>query len=216
MKFAIIDIETENTGSDIMKDNKRIISVQIGDATEQELYYADSKDSQWTLGNAETKIASLLSQGYIFAGYNLKQFDLHFYKYFLGMELPQSNIFDLSDTPQIKDFRKNKIFRLEDVCRECGIEVNHKHKMNKKSESYKTRQDIRDQAYTKAQEKMRINGWSWNFAFNFSLNKVAGGHAIYDSYQEFVQSGGQKDTIFYEYAIGDVICEYHLLRELTK
>ena len=81
--YLIIDIETENTGSDIMRDNKRIISVQIGDATEQELYYDDSEDSQWILGRAETKIASLLSQGHIFAGYNLKNFDLHFLKHFL-------------------------------------------------------------------------------------------------------------------------------------
>jgi len=214
--YLIIDIETENTGSDIMRDNKRIISVQIGDATEQELYYDDSRDSQWTLGRAKTKIASLLSQGYIFAGYNLKNFDLHFLKHFLGVELPQSNIFDLSDTPQIKAFRNNRIFRLEDVCRECGIEVTHKHKMNKKADSYKTRQDIRDQAYAKAKEIVRRKGWSWDFTFNRVLDKIAGGHAIFDAYKEFVQSGKQTDTLFYEYAIGDVICEYHLLRALTK
>jgi hypothetical protein len=29
--YSVIDIETENTGTDIMKDNKWIISVQIGD-----------------------------------------------------------------------------------------------------------------------------------------------------------------------------------------
>jgi hypothetical protein len=50
--YFVIDIETENTGSDIMKDNKRILSIQIGDDTKQELYYADSTDSQWTLKRA--------------------------------------------------------------------------------------------------------------------------------------------------------------------
>ena len=33
---------------------------------------------------------------------------------------------------------------------------------------------------------------------------MVGGNAIYDAYQEFVRSGGQKDTLFYEHAIGDV------------
>jgi len=212
--YLVIDVETENTGSDIMKDNKRIISIQIGDATKQELYYDDSQNPQWTLGQAKKKITSLASQGYIFAGFNFKKFDLHFLKHFLGIELSQSNIFDLSDTPQIEDYRKNKIFRLEDVCRKCGIEVTHKHKMNQKAESYKTRRDIIEQAHTKAEEMVRTKQWSLDFAFNWVLDKLAGGHAIYDSYQEFVQSGGRKDTLFYEYAIGDVISEYQLLKAL--
>jgi hypothetical protein len=212
--YFVIDIETENTGSDIMKDNKRILSIQIGDDTKQELYYADSTDSQWTLKRAKIKIASLLSQNSIFTGYNLKNFDLHFLKHFLGVEIPQSNIFDLSDTPQIRDFRNNTIFSLEDVCSECSIVVTHKHKMNKKAESYKTRQDIRDQAYTKAKEIVRTRGWSWDFSFNRVLDKIAGGIAIYDAYQDFVRRGGQKNTLFYEYAIGDVICEYRLLKAL--
>lgn len=214
--YLAIDIETENTGSDIMKDNKRIISVQIGDDKTQELYYDDSKDSKWTLEQAKTKIELLLSQGHIFTGYNLKNFDLHFLKHFLAVEIPQSNMYDLSDHPKIRAFRKNKIFSLEDVCKECGIAVTHKNKMNKKAESYKKRQDIREQAYAKAKEIVRTKGWGWNFAVNYFLNKIAGGHAIYDSYQEFVQSGGKKDTFFYEYATGDVISEYRLLRELVK
>jgi len=39
-------------------------------------------------------------------------------------------------------------------------------------------------------------------------------HYIYDAYLEFVKSGGQKNTLFYEYAIGDVISEYQLLKAL--
>jgi len=214
--YLVIDIETENTGSDIMGDNKRIISVQIGDDKAQELYYDDSKDSQWNLEGAKKRIDFLVSQGHIFTGYNLINFDLHFLKHFLEVEIPQSNTLDLSDHHKIQAFRRNKIFRLEDVCKECGIEVTHKHEMNKKAESYKNRQDIREQASAKAKEIVITKGWSWNFAFNYFLNKIAGGHAIYDSYQEFVKSGGKKDTLFYEYAIGDVISEYLLLKELIK
>ena len=35
--------------------------------------------------------------------------------------------------------------------------------------------------------------------------------AIYEAYNEFVIKNGSKDTLFYEYAIGDVICEFQLL-----
>lgn len=44
--YRVIDIETENTGTDIMTDNKRIISVQIGDDVNQDLYWADSPKKQ--------------------------------------------------------------------------------------------------------------------------------------------------------------------------
>lgn len=108
--------------------------------------------------------------------------------------------------------RKNKIYHLEGVCRECGIEVNHKHKMKEKAEKYKTRKAIRDQAYVAAKDLVKNKGWSFDFSYKYALNKIAGGNAIFDAYQDFVNSGGQKDTLFYEYAIGDVICESRLLK----
>jgi len=213
--YLVIDIETENTGSDIMKDNKRIISVQIGDAIKQELYYDDSKDPQCSLVSAKKRIKSLLSQGCIFAGYNIKNFDIPILNQFLGVEIPESNMFDLSRTPRVTELNRNKIFSLEDVCRECGIEVTHKRKMNEKAEKYKARQDIKDQAKAKAKEYVNKRGWSLDFSYYYVLNKIAGGNAIFDAYQEFVKSGGQKDTLFYEYAIGDVICEHRLLEAVT-
>jgi hypothetical protein len=51
-----------------------------------------------------------------------------------------------------------------------------------------------------------------DFSYNYVLDKIAGGNAIYDAYLEFVECGGQKDTLFYEYAIGDAISEYQLLK----
>lgn len=213
--YRIIDIETENIGSDIMKENKRIISVQIGDATKQELYYDDSKDPQCTLARSKEQIASLLSQGYIFAGYYIKNFDIPILKKFLGVEIPESNIFDLSQTPRVTELRNNKkLYKLEDVCMECGIEVNHKQKMNENAEKLKGRQDIKDQAFAKAKNLVKSKGWSFDFSYDYVLNKIAGGHAILDAYKEFVKSGGQKNTLFYEYAIGDVICEHRLLKVL--
>ncbi len=215
--YLIIDIETETTGSDIMEDNKRIISVQIGNATKQDLYWADSTAPQWTLANAKKEIASLLSQECIFAGYNIKGFDIPLLKRFLKVEIPESNMLDLCQTPRVTQLAKNKNrrnLRLEEVCMEYGIEVTHKQKMNEKAEKYKARQDIKEQAKAKAEILVKNKGWSSEFALKYVLDKIAGGHAIFDAYLEFVESGGQKNTLFYEYAIGDVISEYQLLKKL--
>lgn len=214
LMYRIIDIETENTGSDILKDNKRIISVQIGDADKQELYYDDSKYPRYTFAEAKRQMASLLSEGCIFTGYNILGFDIPILKQFLRVEIPESNIFDLCQAPRVAELRNRRLFSLEEVCGECGIEVVHKRRMNEKAEDYKNRQDIKDLAVVKAREYVKNRGWSLDFSYDYVLNKIAGGNAIYDAYKEFVKRGGQKNTLFYEYAIGDVICEYRLLKIL--
>jgi hypothetical protein len=214
--YLIIDIETENTGTDIMEDNKRILSVQIGDDVRQSLYWADSKDPKWALKAAEKKIASLLSQGVVFAGYNVKGFDIRFLKQFLGIEIPELNVLDLCLCQQQKLTQltgKNKP-RLEEACAACGVEVTHKQKMNEKAEKCKSVQAHKDKAMAKAKELVEKKGWSQDFSYNYALDKIAGGTAIYDAYLEFVESGGKKDTLFYEYAIGDVISEHQLLKKL--
>lgn len=210
----IIDIETENTGTDIMEDNKRILSVQIGDDARQSLYWADSKDLKWTLEAAKKKVASLLSQGVIFAGYNIKGFDIRFLKQFLDIEIPESNILDLYQSPKIAQFTGKSKARLEEVYATCGVKVAHKQKMNEKAERYKSIETHKNKALAKAKELVEKTGWSQDFSYIYALDKIAGGNAIYDAYLEFVNSGGQKNTLFYEYAIGDVISEYQLLKKL--
>lgn len=217
----IIDVETENTGSDIMRDNKRIISVQVGDDVKQELYYADSKDPKYTLVGAKSRIISLLSQGHVFAGYNTKFFDIPVLKQFLGVEIPESNMLDLFQTSRVTELKaRGKRVRFEDVCKEFEIECFygvrgcHKRRMNEKAEKYRDRQDIKELAYAKA--KSESMGWSFDYSFGRVLDKIAVGNAIYDAYQEFVKGGGQRNTLFYEYAIGDVICEYRLLKTLRQ
>jgi hypothetical protein len=212
--YVVLDIETKNLGSDIMKDNEQILSIQLGNDIKQKLYYHDSKDPQWTLATGEKQIASLLSQGFIFAGYNIKNFDIPLLKRFLGVEIPKSNIFEVGETPRVAELNKMKKYRLEEVCAECGIDASHKLEMNKKAEEYKVRQDIKAQANVKAKELVRNKGWSFDFALKYALDKIAGGHAIFNAYLEFVESGGQKNTLFYKYAIGDVISEYQLLKAL--
>lgn len=212
--YRIIDIETENTGTDIIEDNKRILSVQIGDDTIQNLYWADSKDPQWTLESAKKEIASLLSQGVIFSGYNIKGFDVRFLKQFLGVEIPEASILDLCQSPKITQFTGKNKARLEEACAACGVKVTHKQRMNEKAKKYKSMKANKDRALAKANKLVENRGWSQDFSYNYALDKVAGGNAIYDAYLEFVKSGGQKDTLFYEYAIGDVISEYQLLKAL--
>lgn len=214
-----IDIETENTGADIMEDNRRIISVQIGDATKQELYYCDSEDSRYTLTSVDARIRALISQGYTFVGYNVKDFDIPLLRKFLGVEIPVSNVLELSNMGKVielkNSFRRKKI-NLETVCEYFKISVDHKHRMNKKSEEYKVKPDIQAHADNGAILLVDKRGWSIDFSRNYALNKIAIGHAIYDSYKEFVAKGGRKDTLFYEYAIGDIVCEFQLLEVLRR
>jgi hypothetical protein len=212
--YYILDIETENTGTHIMKDNKRVLSVQIGDASNQNLYWADSREPQWALGSAKEEIAALLSRGIIFAGYNIKRFDVPILKQLERVEIPESNLLDLCEAPLAVDLRSARRFGLEEVCKECGIRVTHKQKMNERAERYKTRQDIKNQATAKAKELVKNRGWSFDFSYNHALEKIAGGTAIYDAYLEFASKDGDRTTLFYEYAIGDVISEYQLLKAL--
>jgi len=86
--------------------------------------------------------------------------------------------------------------------------------MKEKAKNYKSIEDVKKQALAKAKELVEKRGWSQGFSYNYALDKIAGGMAIYDAYLEFVKSGGQKNTLFYEYAIGDVISEYQLLKAL--
>ena len=214
--YSVIDIETENTGADIMKDNKRILSVQIGDDIKQKLYWADSVEPQWSLESAKNEIASLLFQGVVFAGYNIKGFDIRFLREFLGVEIPEMNTLDLClcQKQKLTKLTGRNRPRLEEVCEACGIRVTHKQRMKEKAKKYKSIEDVKKQALAKAKELVEKRGWSQGFSYNYALDKIAGGMAIYDAYLEFVKSGGQKNTLFYEYAIGDVISEYQLLKAL--
>jgi len=72
--YIVLDVETKNLGSDIMRDNEQLLSLQLGDATKQKLYYYDSKNPKLTLEIGKKQITILLSQGVVFAGYNIKGF----------------------------------------------------------------------------------------------------------------------------------------------
>jgi hypothetical protein len=211
-----IDIETENTGADIDLDNKRIISVQIGNVTTVELFYDDSECPEYGLSAAKDRIAGMISKGYVFSGYGLKRFDVEHIATFLGIRIPPSNLIDLSQTDFISESnRRYGEYKLEDVCRRFRISVEHKDRMNRKAETYKARSDVLALADREAPKIAAKKGGTVKFARDEAIRKITFGMAILDSYQEFVKKGGSKHTLFYQYATEDVVCEHHLF-ELVR
>jgi len=211
----VIDVETENTGFDIHLDNKRIISIQIGNAANVELYYADSKNPAASLPSAKHRLTDMLSKGYVLTGYGVEQFDNENLKKFLSVQIPASNLVDLSQTNFIKSLKRTRgLYRLEDICSHLNIPVRHKCRMIEKAETYKTRfSALADVEAVKIAEK---KGGTVDYAKAEAMRKITIGNAIYDSYKEFVEKEGNKDTLFYEYAVGDVICEYLLFEAVRR
>lgn len=202
-----------------MTDNSRVISIQLGDADNQKLYYADSSNPDNGLDESKKRIELLISEGYVFAGYSIKRFDVPLLKELMGIEIPEENVLELTHTTRFNDLLRNlgkRYLKLSDACIALGINADHKKRMDKKAEEYLTRQDILDKARTEAPAIAKKKGGSVEYAYNEAIQKLAGGYAIYDAYKEFVQTGGSEDTLFFEYAIGDIVCEYKLFKKLTE
>lgn len=199
-----------------MEHNKRIISIQIGDSAKQELYYADSPNPETSLMGAEERINELLDKNTIFSGYNITGFDIPMLKKFLDITIPSNNLMDLNTTPLVTNLCKQRRLRLEELCTQLNINSSHKDEMNKKAESYKTRPELISQAQEAAREIVNRKGWSYNWTLQRTIDKIAGGYAINDSYKDFVASKGSENTLFYRYAVGDIISEYELLLHTMK
>jgi hypothetical protein len=212
--YNILDVETKCAVS----DHEKLLSVQIGDNITQKLFWADSKEAEWDLEGAKKEIASLLSQGVVFVGYNI-DFDTKMVKEFLGAEIPKKQTLDLCHTTKIEAFHKiTKDWSLEHACKKYYVNADHKGKINEKAQQYKNRPNIQERVKSKALQLAKKKNWTEQWTYDTFkakfFNDVAVGHAIFDAYLEFVECGGQKNTIFYEYAIGDVISEYQLLKAL--
>lgn len=215
--ILILDIETENTGHDIMAHNKRILSVQIGDSTKQELYYADAASHEDSLEAAKHRIHDLLDVGTLFSGYNIIGFDLPMLNQFLGIRIPEGNVYELCETSFVKGICSQKYrntLRLEEICLHVGIKCRHKDEVNQKAEAYKNRPDLLAQARKAARDLVESKRWGLDFSLQYAIDKIAGGNAILDSYRSFARSNNPKNTSFYRYAIGDVICEHELLKRV--
>ena len=213
----MLDIETENIGLDIMEDNRRIISIQLGDSRHQEVYYADSPRPERSLAQGIATIRSVVASGRVLAGYNIEKFDLPLLKRFCEVEIPKSGYLEIGTVNGLCANRKaqRKSARLEDICPDFGIPVSHKFLMGERAERIKARPDIISKAEAGARELVSSKGWSPAFALGWCLDKLAGGLAILEAYNEFVSLSGSADTLFHRYAVGDVVCEFLLLQALT-
>ncbi len=219
MQTLVLDIETENLGANVMTDNTRVISIQLGDENNQTLYFADSKKPENSLDESIKRINLLISEGYVFAGYSIKRFDVPILKELLNIEIPEENILELTHTTRFNNLLRRlgkRYLSLADACAALGINASHKKKMITKAEGYLTRPDILNKAKKEAPVIAKKKGGSVEYAYNESIRKIAGGYAIYDAYIEFVQKDGARDTLFYEYAVGDIVCEYKLFKKLTE
>jgi hypothetical protein len=215
---VVMDIETENTGFDIMNDNKRIISIQLGNVEGQELYYADAPRFETSLDQAVIRLNQLIDEGKVLAGYNIEGFDIPLLQRFLDVNIPRANRLDIGTIGGLYTKRRaaGKSTSLEAICIDLGIDVGHKQLMNSRAEQLKMRPEIRAKAEAGALYFSSSKFWSLDFSRRCALDKVAGGYAILEAYLEFVRSSGSKDTLFYRYAVGDVISESQLLRHLLE
>lgn len=216
-KLTVIDIETENTGYDIMKHNKRIISVQMFDGQEGSIFYDGSGKN--TIDAAKSTINSQIDDDFKFVGFNIRNFDVPLIKDFLGIEIPSAQILEIGEMPQMNKIRENlgkTRPRLVDICEHLGIECSHKNIMDDLSRKLQGRPDVVSLAKEGAENFVKERGWSQNFSQNYALEKVAVGMAILESFNEFVRNGGDANSLFYKYAMGDVFSEHRLFEMLSK
>ena len=203
-----LDIETENTGYDIMEDNKRIISVQLFDGNDAKIYYDGSEDDN--LGSVKKELNSLVNEDTSFLGFNIRGFDVPLIKKFLGIDIPASQIIEISEMPKMNTIRKHfgkNWPRLMDCCEFMHVECSHKGLMDEHSTKLKKLPDIIERAKKGGIALQEKRSLSSDYAYNRALNLISGGMAILEAFNEFVESKGDQNTVFYRYAMGDVFTE---------
>ncbi len=215
---VIIDVITENTGPDVL-DIRRIISVQMGDSSKQDVFHAEANDGAHSLFGVALQVNALVARGSVFAGYDIKQFELPLLKRFLGLTIPGYRVVDLKDLKGVVALQSKAtgpILRLDDVCREYKVSLEYKLAIEQKAEAIKKNAETVAKADAAAQHLAASKGWTPEFARQYALDSISSGQAVLESYNEFVEKKGSRDTIFYRYAAGQVTCEHSLLVALSK
>ena len=134
----MLDIETENTGADIMNDNKRIISIQLMNGNNSSIFYDGSKINNITAGKNE--LQSLIENGKHFVGYNIRNFDVPLLDKFLDIKIPSSQIIEIGELQAMEEVRRKvmkKRVSLVQACDVMNVDCVHKALMNEKSEQIK-------------------------------------------------------------------------------
>lgn len=215
-KIVTIDIETENTGYDILNDNKRIISVQLLD-DEGKFFYDGSEKND--LSSAKKEIQSCIENKKQFTGFNIRDFDIPMIKKFLDVEIPSSQINEICEMEPVKQLKqklgKRKI-SLFQVCNSVGIDAGHKQEMNQLAGKFMDSPGVFDLAKEGAAKWETELGWGYDFSLKLARQRIAGGMAIIESFKDFVRSGGDETKLFYRYAMKDVEVENQLYHRLLQ
>ena len=141
-EIIVIDIETENTGYDVMKHNKRILSIQTYDGKDGCIYY-DGSDND--LSAAKDALNKNIESGKKFVGFNVRNFDVRFIREFMDVDIPSSQIIDIGEMTnmqQVKQKMRKDYPRLVDVCSFLDLECSHKSLMDDHSLQFKKRPEV--------------------------------------------------------------------------
>jgi len=207
-KILSFDIEAENTGADVRRDNKRIISIQLYNQDIEEIYYDDSTEQ--SLEHGKERIQSLLNDGYTLVGYYISGYDIPLLKEFLGIEIPSSKYIDISCMDKVEKIKAKFGYSLQAVCEGVDVPCSHKKLLEPLVKKLKLDPEIIERAKIEGSKMASKKSQTLQYAREKALNLICGGSAILEAYHEFVKSDGNTDTIFYRYAIGDVKSEYEL------
>jgi len=124
--------------------------------------------------------------------------------------IPNVTIVEISEMLAMDRVRqqigKNKVSLIQ-ACDVMGVGCSHKNLMDEKTEKFKQQPDVIEQAKIGARKWVDELGWGSDFSFNLALRRIAGGMAILEAFNEFVDSDGDTNSLFYDYAIGDLMSE---------
>jgi len=198
-----------------MEDNKRIISIQLLDEKTTKIYYDGSENNNLTV--AKQDLLSMIENNKNFLGFNIRGFDTKFIKKFLGIEIPGSQIIEISEMAAMDKIRgrlNKKRPRLLEVCNLLQIDCSHKMLMNERSSKFKILPDVIEKAKEGASKWRDVKGWGYDFSYNLALDIIGGGMAILEAFNEFVEAKGDPNSLFYQYAMGDVFTEKEVYLKL--
>lgn len=215
MDIAIIDVETENRTFDIMKGNKRIISIQLIHFNNEYFFYADAVTKKETLNYFCELANELLAKDTVFIAYNVN-FDLLMIRSFLNLDIQEKNFLDIAETSAVRRLRSelNRFVALEEVCSKYGIDVSHKEIMKERARIWLEKHPEYEVECNKEADKLvREKDWSFDYALHKSREKISIGNAIIHNMLHILKTRN-KGADFYKYAMGDVRSEYQLYKAI--
>lgn len=213
-EIVTLDIETENTGYDIMNNNKSILSIQLLSNLKKIFYDGSEKND---IDEGKKELISHIEQGNTFLGFNIRNFDIPMIKKFLDIEIPSEQIIDISEMDSVTEMKKKigrKRISLFQVCQQIGIDAGHKTDMDNLAKKFLDLPSVVELAKKGADEWVTTLGWGYDFSFGLAKKRIAGGMAIFESFKEFVNSGGSQESLFYRYAMSDVDVKHAVYEKL--